>query len=65
MAERIPRDPDDDYTPEAARRRREFLAERTGTTLEHVGEGLGVGSLRRALQGAAQERGFDGGLLDR
>ena len=35
--ERIPRDPDDDYTPEAARVRREFLAERTGAGLEHVG----------------------------
>ena len=33
---RIPRDRDDDYTPEAAARRREFLAERTGVALEHV-----------------------------
>src|SRR5918997_6462108 len=32
----IPRDRDDDYTPEAAARRREFLAERTGVALEHV-----------------------------
>src|SRR5918997_7144847 len=32
----IPRDRDNDYTPEAAARRREFLAERTGASLEHV-----------------------------
>src|SRR5215213_9802914 len=33
----VPRDREDDYTPEAARRRREFLRERTGAELEHVG----------------------------
>ena len=33
----IPRDRDDDYSPDAARARREFLAERTGVALEHVG----------------------------
>jgi hydroxymethylglutaryl-CoA reductase (NADPH) len=37
MGDRIPRDPEDDYTPEAAARRREFLAERTGVKLDHVG----------------------------
>ena len=36
-ADRIPRDPDDDYTPAAAERRRDFLTERTGASLEHVG----------------------------
>jgi hydroxymethylglutaryl-CoA reductase (NADPH) len=33
----IPRDRDNDYTHEAAERRRAFLAEQTGATLEHVG----------------------------
>jgi len=32
----IPRDPGNDYTPEMAERRAEFLRERTGTTLNHV-----------------------------
>jgi hydroxymethylglutaryl-CoA reductase (NADPH) len=32
----VPRDPDDDYTPDAARARQEFLRERTGAALEHV-----------------------------
>src|SRR3990170_901728 len=33
----IPRDRENDYTPEAAARRREFLAGQTGVDLEHVG----------------------------
>src|SRR3954451_6205282 len=33
----VPRDPDDDYTPAAAQRRRDFLRERTGADLQHVG----------------------------
>src|SRR3954468_11869496 len=33
----VPRDREDDYTPAAAERRREFLRERTGAELEHVG----------------------------
>ena len=36
-APRIPRDLQDDYTPDIAARRREFLRERTGAKLEHVG----------------------------
>jgi hydroxymethylglutaryl-CoA reductase (NADPH) len=35
--EPVPRDRDNDYTPEAATMRREFLRERTGAELEHVG----------------------------
>jgi hydroxymethylglutaryl-CoA reductase (NADPH) len=35
---KLPRDPDNDYTPEMASRRREFLARRTGTSLEHVSQ---------------------------
>ncbi|MET0341120.1 MAG: hydroxymethylglutaryl-CoA reductase [Polyangiales bacterium] len=34
---RIPRDRENDYTREAADARRQFLAERTGATLEHLG----------------------------
>jgi hydroxymethylglutaryl-CoA reductase (NADPH) len=37
-APRIPRHKEDDYTPEVAARRREFLRERTGVSLEHVGQ---------------------------
>jgi hydroxymethylglutaryl-CoA reductase (NADPH) len=34
---RVPRDPDDDYTVAMAQRRRDFVHERTGATLTHVG----------------------------
>ena len=34
---RVPRDPDDDYTSEAAATRRRFVEERTGASLENVG----------------------------
>jgi hydroxymethylglutaryl-CoA reductase (NADPH) len=34
---RVPRDADDDYTVEMARRRREFVREQTGASLDHVG----------------------------
>src|SRR4051794_30193973 len=33
----VPRDREDDYSPEAAAQRRAFLRERTGAELEHVG----------------------------
>jgi len=32
----VPRDRDDDYTRQAAHRRREFAKQRTGASLEHV-----------------------------
>jgi hydroxymethylglutaryl-CoA reductase (NADPH) len=35
--EKVPRDPDDDYTPAMARRRRDFVREHTGSDLAHVG----------------------------
>jgi hydroxymethylglutaryl-CoA reductase (NADPH) len=35
--DRIPRDPDHDHTEQMAARRRAFLTERSGTSLEHVG----------------------------
>jgi hypothetical protein len=36
IAARIPGDEEDDYTFDSAARRREFLRERTGVSLEHV-----------------------------
>ena len=33
---KVPRDPENDYTPEAAEARRTFLREETGVGLEHV-----------------------------
>jgi hydroxymethylglutaryl-CoA reductase (NADPH) len=36
--DRVPRDRDDDYTAEAARKRREFAAAKSGTELHHVGQ---------------------------
>lgn len=43
----VPRDPDDDYTREAAAMRRDFARERTGAGLEHVGSySVDPGSLR-------------------
>ena len=33
---KIPRDREDDYTPQAAGARRTFLSEHTGVALEHV-----------------------------
>jgi hydroxymethylglutaryl-CoA reductase (NADPH) len=35
---KLPRDPENDYTPELARQRREFLKAHTGVTLEHVAQ---------------------------
>jgi hydroxymethylglutaryl-CoA reductase (NADPH) len=37
-APRVPRDREGDYTPAMAARRREFLREQTGASLEHVGQ---------------------------
>jgi hydroxymethylglutaryl-CoA reductase (NADPH) len=36
--DKLPRDPDNDYTPELASRRREYLNRRTGVALEHVSQ---------------------------
>ena len=35
---RIPRDKENDYTPEAAAKRRAFIEEQTGVKLQHVGQ---------------------------
>jgi len=55
---KIPRDRSADYTPEAAARRRDFVRERTGTELTHVGRysfdpGLLPGNIE-SFTGAAQ-----------
>ncbi len=34
---KVPRDPTNDYSAEMAQRRRDFVRERTGTALDHVG----------------------------
>ena len=37
MSDKVPRDPDDDYTAAMAQRRRDFVREHTGVELTHVG----------------------------
>lgn len=37
-APKIPRDKTNDYTEEQARKRREFVADRTGSSLDHIGQ---------------------------
>jgi hydroxymethylglutaryl-CoA reductase len=49
----IPRDSDDDASREAADRRRAFVAERTGASLDHVssyGGGTGLATQRECLE---------------
>ncbi len=51
MAEKIPRDPDDDYSAAAAARRRDFIAAQTGARLEHSGQfSLDPASLRGNIE---------------
>lgn len=37
MSDRIPRNPENDYSEEMAQQRRDFVSEKTSTTLDHVG----------------------------
>jgi hydroxymethylglutaryl-CoA reductase (NADPH) len=65
---RIPRDLDDDYTPEAAERRAEFIRERTGVELEHVTSysfdpKLTIGNVEHFLGVAQVPLGLAGPLL--
>jgi hydroxymethylglutaryl-CoA reductase (NADPH) len=65
---RIPRDPDDDYTRDAAAARRAFAEERTGATLEHVGSysfdpGVLPGNVESFLGVAQVPIGLAGPLL--
>jgi hydroxymethylglutaryl-CoA reductase (NADPH) len=64
----VPRDRENDYTPEAAARRREFLAERTGASLEHVGHfsfdpALAAGNVEQFIGVAQVPIGLAGPLL--
>ena len=64
----VPRDPDDDFTREAAQRRREFATERTGASLEHVGSysfdpAIATGNVEQFMGVAQVPIGLAGPLL--
>ncbi len=64
----VPRDRENDYTPEAARARREFVRERTGAELEHVSSysfdpGILAGNVEQFLGVAQVPIGLAGPLL--
>ena len=66
--EPVPRDPENDYTREAAAMRREFLRERTGAELEHVASfsfdaGLLPGNVEQFIGVAQVPIGVAGPLL--
>jgi hydroxymethylglutaryl-CoA reductase (NADPH) len=65
---KIPRNRENDYTPEAATVRREFLQERTGVDLEHVSEcsfdpGIAQGNIENFIGVAQVPLGVAGPLL--
>src|SRR4051812_1883173 len=65
---RIPRDREDDYTNEAARKRQEFARERTGVGLEHVSHysldpGIATGNIENFFGVAQVPMGLAGPLL--
>src|SRR3954454_7135303 len=65
---RIPRDREDDYTNEAARKRQEFARERTGVGLEHVSHysldpSIATGNIENFLGVAQVPMGLAGPLL--
>src|SRR5437762_2460731 len=64
----VPRDRENDYTPEAARARQEFVRERTGAELEHVSSysfdpGILAGNVEQFLGVAQVPIGLAGPLL--
>src|SRR5436190_14578191 len=64
----VPRDRENDYTPEAARARQEFVRERTGAELEHVSSysfdpGVLTGNVEQFLGVAQVPIGLAGPLL--
>jgi hydroxymethylglutaryl-CoA reductase (NADPH) len=66
--EPVPRDRDNDYTPEAAAMRRDFLRERTGVELEHVAQfsfdpGVMPGNIEHFIGVAQVPIGIAGPLL--
>jgi hydroxymethylglutaryl-CoA reductase (NADPH) len=65
---KIPRSRENDYTPEAAAGRREFLRERTGVELEHVAEcsfdpGIAQGNIENFIGAAQVPLGVAGPML--
>jgi hydroxymethylglutaryl-CoA reductase (NADPH) len=65
---KIPRSRENDYTPEAAAGRREFLRERTGVELEHVAEwsfdpGIAQGNIENFIGVAQVPLGIAGPVL--
>ena len=65
---KIPRSRENDYTPEIAAARREFLEERTGASLEHIAEhsfdpGIAQGNIENFLGVAQVPLGVAGPLL--
>jgi hydroxymethylglutaryl-CoA reductase (NADPH) len=65
---RIPRDPADDYTPEAVGERQRFVRERTGAALDHVGSHsfdphVATGNIEQFLGVAQVPIGLAGPLL--
>jgi hydroxymethylglutaryl-CoA reductase (NADPH) len=65
---KIPRSRENDYTPEAAAGRREFLRERTGVELEHVAEcsfdpGIAQGNIENFIGVAQVPLGVAGPML--
>ena len=65
---RIPRNRENDYTPETAAARREFLHERTGVQLEHISEfsfdpGIAQGNIENFIGVAQVPLGVAGPLL--
>jgi hydroxymethylglutaryl-CoA reductase (NADPH) len=65
---KIPRSRENDYTPEAAAGRREFLRERTGVELEHVAEwsfdpGIAQGNIENFIGVAQVPLGVAGPVL--
>src|SRR3712207_1990362 len=64
----VPRDRENDYTPEAAQRRRAFAQERTGASLDHVGSfsfdpGMLTGNVEQFVGVAQVPIGLAGPLL--
>jgi hydroxymethylglutaryl-CoA reductase (NADPH) len=64
----VPRDREDDYTNEAARKRQEFVRERTGVALEHISHysldpGITTGNIEHYLGVAQVPIGLAGPLL--
>jgi len=68
MSDRIPRDSDNDYTEKMAEQRRDFVAQKTATTLNHIGHysvdpALTAGNIENFIGVAQVPMGLIGPLL--